>query len=130
MQAYVPPTTSEPLRYLVPVEGRRDWVFGGGGQSAEQVVADLVAEVRGYGLPFIHTLRGLDAISERLGGSVGRDDQAAYRWLAALWLSGNVAGVVSAIERVRTLLGERRDVAAEELREFAAWVEEEIRAEG
>lgn len=130
MHAYQPPTTSEPLRYLVPAEARRDWVFAAGGQPADQVVDDLVAAVRDYGLPFIHALTSLDALGRRLGGFVGRDGQAAYRWLVVLWLSGDVEGVVRGIERVRGLLGERRDRASEELREFTTWLEKELRSEG
>lgn len=121
--AYIPPTVSEPLRYLVPVASRRHWMFHDGEQLSEGQVDDLVAAVRQYGLPLIHELRSMDAVIARLRRVGSLDDQAACRWLAALRISGNLQGLTDAVEQVRSNLGSRSDVAARELREFVAWVE-------
>ena len=52
LQSYVPPTTSEPLRYLVPVEDRRERVFESsprGWRRRSEPRVDLVGHVDAVG---------------------------------------------------------------------------------
>lgn len=118
---FLPPTTSEPLRYLVPATEREGWVLGN--QGDESLAASLAKLVEDYGLPFAQTMTDLDTLTERLRGLAQRDDQAAYRWLAALRLAGDVKATDSAAQHVRRRLVSRQDRAANELRAFAEWAE-------
>lgn len=129
LHGYIPPTLSEPLRYLVPSEQRRDWILDGGADD-RVVVADLMEAVRTAGMEFISRMGDLDALSRALGDSAEKAQQAAYRWPVSLYLAGNPDAALRAIVKVRAGLGQRDDLAADELRKFLTWFEGEVRAGG
>ena len=126
---YVPPTFSEPLRYLVPHDLRRDWILDGGAADPT-VVADLMEAMCTVGMEFISAMNDLDALGRALGGAAVRDQQAAYRWPVALFLAGRRDAALRAVVAVRAGLSGRSDLAAVELRNFLSWFEGEVEARG
>jgi hypothetical protein len=115
---YLPPTVSSPLRYLVPVDQRRDWVVTGG-TGDERVADDLAAAVSCYGLEFMRAAADLPGLLAALSDGHGHAHQNSYRVSAALLLAGEVGEAQRVIGREVELLGVRSDPAAEELRSFA-----------
>lgn len=124
---YLPPTCSEPLRYLLPGERRVEWILGGG-SSDRDVVSDIVSALRTFGVAFIDKMGDLDVLSGALGAMAFRDQQSAYRWPVALLLSGQPDASLEAVAGVRRSLGAREDQAAEDLRMFLDWFQREVTA--
>ncbi len=62
-------------------------------------------------------------LASRLAESYAKDQQAAYRWPASLWVAGHRHAAASAAAAVRGTLAERSDPAADELEKFLAWFE-------
>lgn len=126
---YLPPTCSEPLRYLLTGERRFDWVLDGG-RSDREVVDGLVVALRTVGARFIDEMSDLTVLSRALGAVAARDQRAAYRWPVALLLLGQPDVSLGAAAEARMSLGARNDQAAEELRRFLDWFEQEVTVGG
>jgi hypothetical protein len=121
LHAYVPPTVSSPLRYLVPDRARPDWVLDGSSGDA-QVVEAVASAVSRFGVPFVESLLDRDRLVSTLEDAHARDQQAAYRWPALLMLLGRRAEASAASSAVVAELGDRDDQAARELRAFIDWL--------
>lgn len=126
LHAYVPPTVSEPLRYLVPESLREDWIFDSSGTNEVEVSAAVVRAVREFGLPFIRKTADLGSLASRLAEAYPKDQQAAYRWPTALWVAGQRDAAAHAVAAVQTAVVGRTDPAAEELTAFLAWLEARV----
>ena len=126
---YLPPTVSSPLRYLMPVDERRDWVVKG--EVDDAAVADhLVGAVERFGFAFMRSCARSPGLIAALRAGHGHAHQNAYRLPTALLLAGDVVDAAQAIERELGALGERADPAAMELREFAVRLQQRITAAG
>lgn len=129
VHAYNPPTVSEPVRYLLHGDGRRDWILDGS-LADHEVVESLVTGLATAGMEFIVQMSDVTALAERLGRHSARDQQAAYRWPIALILAGRRDDALSAVAQVRAALGAREDVAAVELRRFLERLQVEVTTGG
>ena len=117
-RALLTPTVSSPLRYLMAPEARRDWCFSEAGSDSAEQLADLVACIDTYGLPFMEALTTLPAVEEALKAGLGHGTE--YKLPIVVALTGDR-------ERALNLLdgGEReRDgktyPEADQFRRFAA----------
>jgi hypothetical protein len=126
---YRPPSLSKPLRYLLPSARRHDWVLDGTA-SDRAVVDDITDALMTEGMLFIQQISDLRVLADHVGRSAPRDQQAAYRWPIALFLSDQPRAARSAVSEVRATLSARSDIAAEELRGFLSWFESRITNEG
>lgn len=122
-----PPTVSEPLRYLLPSGARSDWVLTGDA-SDRHVVDSVMSAVTTVGTAYIDRMSDLPMLAEVLAAAAPRDQQAAYRWPVALWVSGQRSGALRAALQVQESLGSRSDRAAEELRRFQIWFADAVTA--
>lgn len=126
LHAYVPPTLTEPLRYLVPEALRDDWVLDSSGTLDVEVSAALVRAVREFGIPYIRETADLAALASRLAEVQAKDQQAAYRWPTSLWVAGEHEAAARATATVQAALAGRSDPAAIELASFLSWLEARI----
>jgi len=128
LRPYSPPTFSEPLRYLVPIENRQDWVLNGG-PSDSSAVADFSWALDAHGLRFMEDMGDLRLVAAKLGKNAANDQNAAYRWPVALLLTGQTDDALRAVRTVRSTLEGRGDDAAEELRKYLMRLEADIRSQ-
>lgn len=118
VHAYLPPTVSSPLSYLMP-EGRyRPWLFHRDVMFGD-VAADLALAVGQYGLPFVSTGTEFAGLSRLLAGGRSPAHQAAYRQPVALLLAGDRAAAERSLDTALAEMGDRSDAAATEFRSFA-----------
>lgn len=122
---YVPPTVSSPLRYLMPVDERREWVLKKDG--GDEAVADhLAGAVERFGCQFIRSCASSAGLVAAVRAGHGHVHQNCYRLPVALLLAGNVVEAAQVIEQELGALGVRSDPAAEQLREFASRLRQRI----
>jgi hypothetical protein len=127
--AYLPPTVSSPLRYVMPVDEPREWVVKG--EISDEAVADhLAAAVECYGFEFMRSCAGSADLIAALRADHGHAHQNAYRLPVALLSTGAVADARRVVESEVEALGDRFDPAAAELREFASRLRQRITAAG
>jgi hypothetical protein len=124
--AYIPPTASMHLGYLMPERHYVPWVVGG---HVELVVQEMVKAIADHGLPFIERNAVLGTLVSTMGGGeVGAREQVAYRLPVAYLLLGDIERARGALERSSATLGERRDAAAEAFRSFASQLERRLQS--
>lgn len=113
---YQPPTVSTRIGYIMPE--RRDIVWEFGGQYETQASPELMAAMMDHGMPFMQSLIPLPAALEAIRRGLCHFPE--YRLPAILKIMGLRSEAHAAISRAVDELGERRDAAAQELRNFAA----------
>jgi hypothetical protein len=116
---YLPPTASTPIGYVMPESRYISWEFGG--QYGMAAGPELIAAVMDYGMPFMQSLIPLQATLEAINR--GFSQRPEYNVPALLEIMGRHNDAVAAMIRVVDALGERQDVAARQLREFAVALE-------
>jgi hypothetical protein len=126
---YVPPSTSEPLRYLTPPASWQEWILYGG-DSDSAVIQSLADTVSRYGMPFIAEYADLSALAARLEERWSRNEDAAYRWPVALWRLGLTEEAAAGLTAVEDSLRSRTDLAAHNLRAFVTWLGARMEASG
>ena len=116
--AYQPSTIATPLGYVMPENRYRSWVFTV--DRAETVATEMVATIAAHGLAFMHSMKGLTDLCRALDeGRVGFEHQLAYRRPVAWLLAGDPMRAREKLDQSVAALGDRSDLAAEELRRFA-----------
>lgn len=123
---YLPPTISQPLGYLMPAERYVAWTLDTGSDRMAKGVREMVDAIREHGLSFMRAnsdLRGICSLIER---RLGFDHQLVYRRPVAWFLAGNVDRAHAALQESIEALGDRRDPAAEQLRQFAPALESRL----
>jgi hypothetical protein len=115
--AYLPPTVSSPLGYLMPEARYRPWMVGSGPESAD-IIADMVAAIAEYGVPFMESNASLPRLCRLLDDRLGLE--LVYRPAVAWLLAGEVDRAAALIEEAEAGLGDRADAAAVEVRDFVA----------
>jgi hypothetical protein len=126
--AYVPPTVSEPLRYLMPKDEGREWTVTGDEIVDGRVVDDLMRSMQEFGLPYMRDRRGLIDISRALTAGEGHGHQTAFRAPVALWLLGRGPEALAHVDSTLAQVGDRDSEAAEQFRAFAAELAGRIRS--
>jgi hypothetical protein len=115
--AYLPPTLSTPLGYLLSEPKYKSWRFTAA--NASETAAAVAAAVARHGLPFMRSLAEATELSRRMVGGLGIEQQLIYRRPIALLLAGSAASAREDLESSVASLGRRSDLAAEEFRRFA-----------
>ena len=120
--AYIPPTISLHVGYLMPEKRYHPWLFS---ESNVAETADaLVSAVETYGVAFMKQHSVLDALAGLMAsGEVGIREQLSYRLPIAYHLLGDDDRARGTLTSALEDLGERRDVAAERFHAFAAALE-------
>lgn len=112
--AYLPPTVSTPLGYLMPEARYRAWMFSAGEMT--EAASSLVAAVGEFGVSFVASNTSLESLQGRLEEGLGMDTE--YRLPVVLDLLGLHQEAAEAAETSLRDLGERNDPAAQRLRGF------------
>ena len=117
--AYIPPTVSLHVGYLMPEKRYRPWLFDD--RNVAEAADAMVSAVETYGVPFMKQHSSLDALTALMAtGDVGIREQLSYRLPIAYHLLGDADRATAALTAALDDLAERRDVAAERFRAFAA----------
>lgn len=116
---YEPPTVSTPLGYLLPEARYIAWIFGAD-TPAEDVARGMTSAIEEHGLSFMRTTSTLPELCRRLEEGMGFQHQLAYRRPVALLLAGEGRRARQELDSALDELGDRDDLAAQELRRFAA----------
>lgn len=114
--SYVPPTISRPVRYLVPENRRRRWVFSPG--HSEEVASDMTDAIVTYGIEFMRSVIDLADLRLQLEDA-DHEHQRVYRRPAAALVAGDVEGARALLDEGVAALGTRMDRAAVDFRKFA-----------
>ncbi len=114
--AYQPPTVSVPLGQVMPEARYRGWIFER--ESIEHAATEMVAAIVEYGRPFMDETTSLGSLWGQL--TENRGHFLEYRRPVVLSLLGRHDEAVGDVDRSVRDLGDRQDVAAQELRSFAA----------
>ncbi len=124
---YIPATVSEPLRYLVPTESRMDWILTREDpETNDEVIADILASLNAYGLPYMRKRVTLEAMSQALVAKEGHRWQAVFRAPVALWLLNRNEEALSAMEAQLTEIGSQENAAYDNYRAFSAALKRRI----
>jgi hypothetical protein len=115
--AYLPPTVSSPLGYLMPGTRYRAWTVSADDPGSG--VEDLVEAVREYAVPFMETNSTLTLLCTLMDDGLGFEHQLVYRQPVAWVLAGDLDRAVRLVDLAEANLGDREDDAAVELRSFA-----------
>ena len=115
--AYVPPTVSTPLGYVMPAASYRGWLLGAG--VVEHNADDLVAAIEAFGVPFMVSGSSLPELCRLIGQGFGYDHQLVYRYPVAWILAGDLARAQEVLEAAEADLGSRTDAAAIQFRSFS-----------
>lgn len=116
----IPPTLAGNIGYLSPMNKYKPFYF----ESVEGIrgtVADLCAEVRDSGLPFIQRVSELPSLINVMETArFGIPEPLAYRIPAGYKLMGDHAKASTYVEKRLAGLGDRTDPAAQRYRNFSA----------
>ncbi|WP_269937718.1 hypothetical protein [Arthrobacter sp. HY1533] len=124
---YVPPTVSEPLRYLVPIESRMDWILTREDpETNDEVIADILASLNAYGLPYMRKRVTLETMSQALVAKEGHRWQTVFRAPVALWLLNRHEEALSAMEVQLAEIGSQENAAYDNYRAFSAALKRRI----
>lgn len=118
MHAYLPPTVSSPLRYLVSEESRRDWVLVGS-VSDLAVGNDIAVGVEKFGFAFMRACGSLQGLIGAMHRGHGHHEQNAFRLPVALLLGGDSSEALRSVDSQLAAIGDRLDPAAGAFRDFA-----------
>lgn len=117
--AYIPPTISLHVGYLMPEKRYHPWLFDG--SNVSEMADAMVSAVETYGSPFMSQHSSLDTLAALMAsGEVGIREQLAYRRPIAYHLLGDDERARSALMIACEEIGDRHDVAAERFRAFVA----------
>jgi|SRR5690349_15198614 hypothetical protein len=114
--AYLPPTISSPLGYLMPEARYRQWLVTSSVRPAG--AGELIADIEHYAPPFLNSAPTLTDLCELMDQRIGIEDQLVYRRPVAWMLAGRPRHAASLLDRTETDLGSRDDPAALQLRNF------------
>jgi hypothetical protein len=117
--AYVPPTVTIPLGYLMPEDTYRTWDFQEG-EELHSVAASMACALTDYGLPFMTARAAPEALTATLRDrrfQVG--EQAEYRIPALLYLLGREEEAKAYLRERLTALSTANYPAADFYRNFA-----------
>lgn len=124
---YNPPTVSEPLRYLVPVERRINWILTREDLEAnDRVIADIVGNLETYGLPYMRARGFLEAMCKALLANEGHKSVTLYRAPTNLWLLNRNEEALACIEDQLTEFGTQENAAYDNYRDFASTLKRRI----
>ena len=124
---YMPATVSEPLRYLVPIELRMDWILTRENpEKNAAVIADILASLESYGLPYMRERATLEAMAQALVAKEGHRWQTVFRAPVALWLLNRNEEALSAMEAQLTEIGSQENAAYNDYRAFASALKRRI----
>lgn len=115
---YEPPTVSTPLGYLLPEARYIAWTFGAD-TPADDVAREMTSAIEEHGLSFMQRTSTLPELCRRLEEGMGFQHQLAYRRPVALLLAGQDRRARQELDSALDELGDRDDLAAQELRRFA-----------
>jgi hypothetical protein len=115
--AYLPPTVSSPLGYLMPENKYMAWMFVPGG--SEEVASDMANAIAMHGVPFMRSALGLADVRPRLQDCFDPSNKLDYRRPVAALLAGDIEQAHALLENSLATLGARTDLAAEDFRRFA-----------
>jgi hypothetical protein len=117
--AYLPPTVSVSLGYLMPEKRYQPWLFVD--SNVTEMADAMVRAVEAYGLPFMKENASPQAVVALMtAGEVGMREQLSYRIPIAYHLLGDDDQACDALATALRDLGDRHDVAADRFRNFAA----------
>lgn len=116
---YQPPTVSTPLGYLMPDGRYRAWVFSND-PPVDVVAREITRSIEEHGLPFMRSTAALPELCRRLEEGMGFEHQLVYRRPVALLIAGHPQRAREDLDDALAKLGDRDDLAADELRRFAA----------
>lgn len=115
----IPPSIGVHLGYLMPQKEYIPWLFaddGGNGIRVKKMVAAIIE----YGRPFMEANTTLDALCETMAHSgFGVPHQIAYRLPVAYLMLGQTSVVEGFLRSQLAEIGDRKDPAAQDYREFA-----------
>jgi hypothetical protein len=116
--AYLPPTVSVHVGYLMPEKRYQPWLFDD--RTVPETAESMVHAVETYGIPFMSENASLQSVAELMAaGGIGMREQLSYRVPIAYRLLGDDGRAQEALIAALRDLGDRRDVAAERFRAFA-----------
>lgn len=119
---YVPPTLSISLGYLMPEQQYRCWVLQE--DTVISSVADMVAAIVRYGVPFMESACNLRKIGELLESPrFSSAENAMYRRPLTKWLMGDREGALEVCASAARQIDERLELAAEHFKQFARSLE-------
>lgn len=126
-QRFGAPSVTKPMRYLVPIERRMDWILTR--ESPEEntaVIADILASLEAYGLPYMRQRTSLEGLAEALLANEGHNHVRIYRAPAALFLLNRPNEALDYLESELRAAADRTDPAVMEFRAFASELERRI----
>ena len=117
--AYIPPTVSVNVGYLLLENSYRSWRFEEGGANQEKVL-DMIAVVDKVGRPFMESMADLESLTVALEAKrYSLPDDRRYHLPVIYLLKGEHDLARSHLVRCVAELGDREDLAAAEYRNFA-----------
>ncbi|NLE21220.1 MAG: hypothetical protein GX624_00330 [Actinobacteria bacterium] len=115
---YNPPTASTPIGYLLPERAYRTWDIS---EESPEAVADMVATIVEYGLPFMEEHVELSALRSLLaGGHAGPNHKVAYRLPVAMLLLGEGQRATETASRMLADISLHEDEWTRHYRSFIA----------
>ncbi len=124
--AYIPPTVSVNVGYLMPENSYRSWRFEEGGLNKQKVL-DMVAIVEKVGRPFMSTMADLESLTEALEAKrYSLPDVRRYHLPVIYYLKGESDLAHSYLTSHEEELGDRDDLAAQAYRDFAEKMREQL----
>lgn len=124
--AYLPPTVSISLGYLMPEKKYKAWLFEK--ESDAATVADLVQAVQSYAIHFINSSANLEAIRVLLEfPAYAHAEHSACRVPLAYALLGSKSAAKESCMSYLLGLKDRNDLAATQYRHFAEALSEWLR---
>lgn len=118
--AYIPPTISTALGYVLPEASYRAWIFTA--DRARVMANEMVAAIAEHGLALMRSKVELSDLCRALeqGSRLAIEDSAIYRRPVARLLSGDARRAAEELNKSLAALGDRSDLAATYFRTFAA----------
>ena len=117
--AYIPPTVSVNVGYLMPENSYRSWRFEQG-DANQQKALDMIAVVEKVGRPFMNSMADLESLTEALEAKrYSLPDDRRFHLSALYHLKGESDLANSQLVNYVAELGDRDDLAAQAYRTFA-----------
>lgn len=115
--AYLPPTISVAIGYLMPERSYRSWTLGP--DCSDMSAIAMVAAIVDYGIPFMRSNSNIAVLRQRLEANCGFEHQLIYRRPAAALLAGDIEQARVLLDSSLAIISDHADLAATAFREFA-----------
>jgi hypothetical protein len=117
--AYIPPTLSVNIGYLMPDNSYKTWSFFNKSNN-QRIVDDMVAAIEKYGISFMDTMSNEDAILEALKVSdFSMPESRKFRLPLIKYMRGDIEQARAELTRTLEEVNTREDMAAQYYRRFA-----------